>query len=238
MLKMYDELASWWPVLSPPENYAEEARFYKGIFRDSGLPASPTLLELGSGGGNNALYLKTLFVQMTLVDLSPHMLAVSRALNPECEHIKGDMRNIRLGRTFDAVFIHDAIDYMTTLEDLAQAMETACIHCKQGAVVQFVPDHVRETFEPSTDHGGVDVGDRGLRYLEWSHAPAKGGYSYIVDYTYVLRENEEIVGVEHDQHTFGIFPRDNWLQLLDDVGFETEILTDDFDREIFVATKR
>ena len=28
------------------------------------------------------------------------------------------MRNVRLGRTFDAVFVHDAIMYMTTEVDL------------------------------------------------------------------------------------------------------------------------
>jgi hypothetical protein len=40
---------------------------------------------------------------MTLVDLSEEMLVVSRQLNPECQHHQGDMRTVRLGRTFDAV---------------------------------------------------------------------------------------------------------------------------------------
>ncbi len=34
----------------------------------------------------------------------------SRELNPDCEHVLGDMRTLRLGRTFDAVFVHDAVD--------------------------------------------------------------------------------------------------------------------------------
>ena len=67
-----------------------------------------TLLELGSGGGNNASHLKARF-NCTLTDISPDMLALSRTLNPECEHLEGDMRTLRLGRTFDVVFIHDAI---------------------------------------------------------------------------------------------------------------------------------
>ena len=46
MLKMYDELAKWWPVLSSPEDYAEEAYVYKRLFQESNLPAFPTLLEL------------------------------------------------------------------------------------------------------------------------------------------------------------------------------------------------
>ena len=46
------------------------------------------------------------------------MLALSATLNPECEHLEGDMRTLRLGRTFDVVFIHDAISYLTTEDDL------------------------------------------------------------------------------------------------------------------------
>ncbi len=110
-MKLYDELAEWWPLFSAPADYAEEAAFFARVLAGACKPAPRTVLELGSGGGNNALYLKSQF-EMTLVDLSPQMIAVSRALNPECEHREGDMRSVNLGRTFDAVFIHDAISYM------------------------------------------------------------------------------------------------------------------------------
>ena len=100
-----------------------------------------TLLELGSGGGNNASHLKTQF-DMVLVDPSPGMLAVSRQPNPECEHLEGDMRDVRLSRRFDRVLIHDAICYMTTEADLRSAIEMAFEHCRRlrgarGAVRSF-----------------------------------------------------------------------------------------------------
>lgn len=112
------------------------------------------MLELGSGGGNNASHMKREFL-LTLVDRSPGMLGVSRRLNPECEHVEGDMRSVRLGRTFDAVFVHDAIAYLTTEDDLRALFETAFEHCRRGGVALFVPDCVGETFEPATDHGGT-----------------------------------------------------------------------------------
>ena len=96
-------------------------------------PNLKTLLELGSGGGNNASHLKKYF-EMALIDISPKMIKVSKKLNPECEHIIGDMRDIRLGRVFNGVFIHDAIMYMLTIYDLKRALETAFVHCKRGAV--------------------------------------------------------------------------------------------------------
>ncbi|HXV44610.1 MAG TPA: hypothetical protein VEC96_16235 [Anaerolineae bacterium] len=67
MPKLYDELALWWPLLSPPEDYVDEADFFEEVFLESGLPPSPALLELGCGGGSNAFHLKKLFTQVTLL---------------------------------------------------------------------------------------------------------------------------------------------------------------------------
>jgi len=113
---MYSDLATWWPLLSPASEYAEEAAAYERALTAVCPASARTMLELGSGGGSNASYLKHRF-EMVLVDLSAGMLDVSRALNPECEHIQGDMRTVRLGRQFDCVFVHDAIVYMTTVAD-------------------------------------------------------------------------------------------------------------------------
>ena len=104
-----------------------------------------TVLELGSGGGNNASHLKARF-EMVLVEPSDGMRAVSRALNPDANTVDGDMRTVRLGRQFDAVFVHDAVCYMTTEPDLRMAIDTAFVHCRPGGVALFAPDFVRENF--------------------------------------------------------------------------------------------
>jgi trans-aconitate methyltransferase len=196
-----------------------------------------TLLELGSGGGNNASHMKAKFASVTLVDLSPQMLEVSRQLNPDCEHLEGDMRTVRLGRTFDMIFIHDAIEYMTTLDDLKQALETAFVHCKPGGMALFVPDEVRETFEPSTKHGGEDGAGRALRYLEWSYDPNETDTTYITHYVLIFREDNQPVQVVHDQHLFGLYSRDDWLRLLWEVGFRAHFVIDPFERHVFVGYK-
>ena len=206
-------------------------------FRKPGLPSSASLLELGSGGGSNAFHLKKIFTQLTLTDLSPQMLAVSRRLNPDCEHLEGDMRTLRLGRVFDVVFIHDAIDYMTTSQDLRQAMETAYVHCRAGGLALFVPDYVREIFQPSTEHGGHDGDGRALRYLEWTYDPDENDHTYVTDYAYLLRQDGHPTQVEHDQHICGLFSRDEWLSLLREVDFQPEIIRDTYDRDLFLARK-
>ena len=217
--KLYSDLASWFHLLTAPADYAEEAEFYRCVMTSSCARPLQTLLELGSGGGNNASFLKAHF-RLTLVDLSPQMIAVSESINPECEHIVGDMRSIRLGHLFDAVFIQDAIAYMTTETDLRQAIETAFAHCRPGGVALFAPDYVRETLRPSTVHGGHDGDTRAMRYLEWTWDPDPGDCTYLVDLAYLLRDERGEVHVEYDRHRLGIFPRSEWLRIIGDAGFE------------------
>ena len=120
------------------------------------------MLELGSGGGNNASYLKKWF-DMTLVDRSKGMIECSRKLNPECEHVEGDMRTVRLQRTFDRVFIHDAIMHMTSEAELMRALRTAFAHTRPGGATVVAPDCTRETYSPITHHGGNDLKDGRIR---------------------------------------------------------------------------
>src|SRR5215470_858738 len=88
--KLYGELASWFHLLSSPPDYAEEAEFARKLIVEASSETPVTLLELGSGGGNNASHLKAHF-NLTLVDLSGGMIEFSRTINPECAHIQGDM---------------------------------------------------------------------------------------------------------------------------------------------------
>ena len=217
---MYGDLAPWWPLLSRPEDYAEEASIYLRVLTEA-LGRSPrTLLELGSGGGNNALHMKAQR-DLTLVDLSPEMLHVSQALNPECTHVAGDMRTVRLERTFDAVFVHDAIMYMRSEEDLKRAIETAFAHLEPGGVALFAPDHTRENFREGTDHGGHDeASGRGLRYLEWTHDPDPEDETFFVDYAFLLRAANGTVTCVNERHEEGLFGRNTWLRVLTDAGFD------------------
>ena len=217
--RLYGDFAEWWPLLSAPEEYAEEAADYTRLILEGTDGTAREVLELGSGGGNNASHMKAHF-ELTLVDRSPRMLDVSRRLNPECEHVEGDMRSVRVGRTFDAVFVHDAIAYMTTEDDLRLVFDTAFEHTRPGGVALFVPDHVTETFEPATDHGGHDGPDRALRYLEWMWDPDPDDSTCRMDLTYVFHEPDGTIHVELDEHLCGLFPRATWLRRIEDAGFE------------------
>ncbi len=239
--EFYGSLAAWWPLISPVEDYREEALFFLGLL---GGPQRPgrTLLELGSGGGSNASYFAPYF-DLTLVDLSEHMVEVSRQLVPGAEQICADMRIVRLDRTFDAVFVHDAIDYMTTEEDLRRALTTAFVHLAPGGTAVVVPDATRETFEPDHGAGGSDGDDgRSVRFLDWTTDPDPNDTEVVTEYAFLLRHADGAVQVVHETHRTGLFPRATWFGVFAEVGFEVQRITEETEedrpgRDVFVATK-
>jgi trans-aconitate methyltransferase len=223
--RFYGELAEWWPLISPPEDYAEESAFAATVLASASVPVRE-VLELGSGGGHSAVHLKAQFA-LTLVDLSDEMLAVSRRLNPECEHRQGDMRTVRLGRRFDAVFVHDAVDYMTSEADLRAAIGTAHSHCRPGGIVARLPAHPVETYAPTADYGGTaGVDGRAVRLLEWASDPDPDDTWTVTEYAFLLREADGSVGVVHETHRTGLFSREVWLRLVAEAGFEASAVTE------------
>jgi hypothetical protein len=158
---------------------------------------------------------------------------VSRALNPELEHLEGDIRTVRLGRTFDAVFAHDSVCHMLTEEDLHAAMKTAFEHCRPGGVALFVPDETRESFVPGSDHGGK--GD--VRYVQWTFDPDPTDTTIQVDFGYLLRDEHGAVRMVHERQNHGLFARSVWLRLLRNVGFKPTVVRDKVVRDLFLARR-
>ena len=235
--RLYTALAAWWPLFSPPSEYEDEAAdLLPGML--SATDGTPrTLLELGCGGGSLAFHLKDALT-LTLTDRSPQMLDVSRAVNPECEHLAGDMRSLDLGRQFDLVLVHDAIMYATDPADVRATIATAFRHCRPGGATLFLPDCVRETFEPTTDHGGEDAPDgRGLRYLEWSWDPDPADTTCQVAYSFLLRDADGTLHQDLDIHLEGLFPRASWFEWLQEAGFTPAARVDRWRRDVFLGRK-
>jgi SAM-dependent methyltransferase len=232
--RLYTDLAAWWPLFAPPGYYEEQAGYVAAML-DPTFPGKPRrILELGSGGGSMAFHLRD-HADLTLVEPSDAMLDVCRRLNPGAEHVKGDMRTVRLDHLFDAVVIHDAINYMTESDDLIAALTTARVHLRPGGLAMIFPDDTWETFAPSTHVGGRDdLEGRGLRYLSWSR-PACGS-TYTIDFAIVLRSADGSVELVHDRHVFGLFCRATWRKAFRQAGFPPpQTRPDKWREDVFLA---
>ena len=211
-MRIYGDLAPWFHLLTAPEDYAAEAERYRASILEA-VPDARTLLELGSGGGNNASHLRAHFT-CTLSDLSPQMLTLSRELNPECEHVLGDMRTLRLGRTFDAVFVHDAVMYLTTEDDLRACMVTAFAHTRRAVSPSSCRTARARRSRPAPITVGTTATTGGRSATSSGRIrPAPGETSFVVDYVVLLSEPGADVRVVHDRHLNGLFPEHTWLYL-------------------------
>ncbi len=231
--ELYNRLAHLWPLLSPPSDYLPEAERVRDVLaRIGGIVGSddtsdvnapsPSVLELGVGGGHTLVHLADGF-KCTGVDISNAMLANARKLVPGREFIAGDMRSIRLGRTFDAVLIHDAIDHMATLEDAANTLKTAAAHLGPEGLAIVAPTYVQETF---TDHAiAQDANSDGeieVAYLSTVSRPSPDANTFEHVMLIMAKENNEL-SVTEDRGQCGLFSRDQWCKMFDDAGFDIYI---------------
>ena len=150
------------------------------------------------------------------------MLANSIRLNPGVEHHVGDMRTVRLGRTFKAVLIHDAISYMLTEADLRATFATARAHLEPGGVFITAPDWFRETFTGTrVSHRIRQKDDLELTFIEYVHDPDPRGTTIESIFFYIVKE-EDGLRIEQDRHVMGLFPEHRWIELMTEAGFKVE----------------
>lgn len=217
--RLYNDLAWLWPVMSPPEEYAEEAECWRRILFEMLGPERHHVLELGVGGGHNLSHL-TQDCDATAVDISSAMLKHSVALNPGVEHIVGDMRCIRTGRTYEAVLIHDAISCMTTSRDLVSVFTTAATHLEPGGLLVLAPEFFPGSISlPRTECTTRSRGDTTLTYVEYTHDPNPMDTMLEVLFTYYISKADGLE-IEHDRMRVGFFPRSTWRKLMQDAGFD------------------
>ena len=222
--RLYTDLAWLWPMWgAAADEYAHYCRHVSALVeRFAERPAS-TLLDIGCGGGKNVFNLKETF-RVTGVDLSPTMLAQASELNPESVFVQGDMRTVRLGTTFDAVLMDDAISYMTSLADLTAALRTAHVHLDPGGVLVATPDVTVETFQqnrttvtPGTDTGRRDELD--VVFIENVYDPDPSDEQYETTVLYLIRDRGHL-RIETDHWRMGLFSLDTWRRVLRDTGFD------------------
>ena len=133
--------------------------------------------------------------------MSPQMLEISQRLNPQTLHHVGDMRDIRLGREFDVVAIHDAINYMTTEDDLRAAIVTAEVHLNPGGLVLLAPDCIRETFTgPRVVEWTREAEDRSVTFIEYMGKPRPASTTIESVFVFVIDEDGENQGGSGPAH--------------------------------------
>jgi SAM-dependent methyltransferase len=216
--RMYYDLAWTWPIISPPEDYVEEAEIIADRIKNYSKIPVKTLLNLGCGGGHEDFTLKKYF-HITGVDLSENMLKLARELNPENNYLGGDLRSVRLKEKFDSV-IATSLMYMKTQEELRSAFQTAYEHLNPGGVLVLFIEKTKEQFKQNDTFSSTHKsGDIELVYIENCYDPDLTDNTFELTLLYLIRRKGELE-IEKDSHLCGVFSLDTWLEQLIQVGFE------------------
>ncbi|MEM9420714.1 MAG: class I SAM-dependent methyltransferase [Planctomycetota bacterium] len=247
--RLYDDLAWLWPHLSPPEHYVTEAARLNDLITERLEPGPKRILELGAGGGHTLVHLAKQtggHHECVAVDLSEPMLDNCRGLIPGIEAVAGDMRDVRLGRTFDVVLIHDAIDYLLTPSDVMQTLATVNEHLVPGGLAVIAPTYTHETFvDGEVADDGTTTESSELTYFTYVHDPNPADDTFEMILLYLIRDQDtrQVETVE-DRHTLGLFQHGAWLQMIEDGGLRAEYVEqgeEDAEDEaawaLFVGTK-
>jgi SAM-dependent methyltransferase len=126
----------WLYDLVFPDTDGSLERMCRDAFRRY-LPAAPaSALDIGCGTGRHLGALSETVAECWGVDLLDTNVAYARATRPGLHVVQGDMRTVRLGRTFDIVTsFGNALSYALTDDDLARTMDTYAAHAHDGTLV-------------------------------------------------------------------------------------------------------
>jgi SAM-dependent methyltransferase len=137
-MSVFGTYSRYYNLFYRDKDYAGEAEYVHGLIQRN-RPGAQSVLDLGCGTGRHALLLAEKGYAVAGVDRSEEMLAVAREASPgEIAYHLGDIRSVRLDRTFDAVVsLFHVISYQTANADLRDAFATARTHLAPGGVFIF-----------------------------------------------------------------------------------------------------
>lgn len=221
--RLYNDLCWIFPIITPLRHYIKETRnAFRLIRKWSEIPVK-TILHLGCGGGHND-YVFRQYAQVTGVDLSSSMLKLASKLNPETVYCQGDMRTVRLNRTFDAVVAWDSMNHIQTTADLEKVFNTVHWHLKDGGVFLFLLDVNKEQFRQnitksySNRENGVEV-----VFIENMYDPDPNDTTYESLFLYLIRKKGKLT-IETDHFLCGLYSNKTVLALLRKHGFKAHCM--------------
>ncbi len=141
-MNVFKDYAVYYDALYSEKDYNAECDFIETLFQDLSLIPIQQILDLGCGTGGHAIPLALRGYQVTGIDLSNPMLESARMkadqAGVQTRFQSGDVRNLSLDTTFDAVIAMFAVvSYQTTNEDLVATFKTARRHLQKNSLFIF-----------------------------------------------------------------------------------------------------
>lgn len=133
---VFDAYGRYYDLLYRDKDYAAEVDYLHRLLQRHDAPG-PELLEFGSGTGRHGRLLAARGYRVTGIERSAAMVAQAAASDGfSCQ--QGDIRAVRLGRTFDAVLaLFHVLSYQVGNAEVLAVFQRAAEHLRPGGLFLF-----------------------------------------------------------------------------------------------------
>ena len=143
-MSVFGAYSSYYNLLYKDKDYDGEATYIDHLIGKHS-PGAKSVLDLGCGTGRHDLLLARMGYEVTGIDLSNEMILVANNQLSSVNGVmlslnfqNGDMRTIRLEKSFDVVIsLFHVVSYLISDEELSAAFATASAHLKAGGIFIF-----------------------------------------------------------------------------------------------------
>jgi dTDP-3-amino-3,6-dideoxy-alpha-D-glucopyranose N,N-dimethyltransferase/dTDP-3-amino-3,4,6-trideoxy-alpha-D-glucopyranose N,N-dimethyltransferase/N-methyltransferase len=202
------------------KNYREEAAELDRIVRKHN-PGARSLLDVACGTGQHLAYLRETY-DVEGVDVTPDMLAVAAGRLPGVPLQQGDMRDLDLGRRFDAVVcMFSSIGHLTEPEEMREAFARFARHLNPGGVLVVDgwvrPEAWRPGYLPPLQQ--ATDGKREVYRLVYSR---REGPITTLTHHYLVRDAS---GIDHfvEEHVLALTPTSEYVHAAEAAGLHVEV---------------
>ena len=142
-MTVFGNYSRYYDLLYKDKDYLSEAEYVDRLIKKY-APTAKTVLNLGCGTGKHDFLLAEKGYEVAGVDMSEDMLAIANAqlttlnLQSAIQFTQGDIRTIRLSRTFDVIIsLFHVMSYQPTNADLRAVFATVKAHLNEGGIFIF-----------------------------------------------------------------------------------------------------
>ncbi|SNR55263.1 class I SAM-dependent methyltransferase [Flavobacterium sp. ov086] len=189
-------------------DYDEEYAFYNNLIQEN---KASGILEIGSGTGNLAQRFHQNNQNYQGLDYSDDMITIARQKNKDCSFTKGDMRDFKLNKLFDAILITGrSTSYLITNDDMNRTFSSVRKNLNDNGVIIF--DFIdANRFIPFTKENPVIMHEakyESINYIRESHWDTNNSLeNFMLEWTakYYTFVNGKKEIIENDFSTVRVF---------------------------------
>jgi ubiquinone/menaquinone biosynthesis C-methylase UbiE len=215
---MFSKSARFYDAIYEFKDYAAESDRVHGLIQQR-KPGARTLLDVACGTGHHLEHLSKHYEAEGL-DLDKELLEIARARLPRTRLHRGDMIDLDLDKSFDAITcLFSSVGYVRTKENLDAALAAMARHLSHGGVLLLEPWLTPDAWEEG-HIGSVFVDHDDLKIARLNTTERDGRLS-VLHFAYVVATPNEMSHFTED-HVLALFTEKEYRSALESAGLSVE----------------